>query len=130
MNPIETNKDFIRGYLQALSGQPKPLSLITRFVSHPGLIEHIEEIERAFPSYHLTAQQMIAEGDWVSVRGLFRGVHQGEFAGIAPTGRQVEAGLIILYRIEQERIVEYHLQFDLAGLLGQLNAAARATVLA
>ena len=69
---------------------------------------------------------MIAERDLVAVRGTFRGVHRGAFAGIDATGRQVSAGLMIIYRVKGDRIVEHWMQFDGAALVAQLTEAQAA----
>jgi predicted ester cyclase len=117
------NKKLIESYLQALSGHPKTPALVDKYVSDKELSEHIAKVEAAFPAYEIIAQDIIAEGDKVVLRGLFRGVHRGSFAGIEPTGQLVSAGLMISYRIQNERIVEHWMQFDLFGLLQQLNSA-------
>ena len=64
---------------------------------------------------------MLAEGDKVVVRSNFRGIHRGPFAGIEPTGKSVSVGLIIIYAIANGRIVDHWMQFDLFGLLQQLQ---------
>src|SRR5690349_11345329 len=121
MSDPTANKQLIEQYLNALSGKAKPRELVAWYVADPALIRHIEEVEQAFPEYRLAIDQMVAEGEWVAVRARFAGVHRGEFAGIAPTGREVEAGVVIFYRIQGQRIVEHHLQFDAAALIAQLQ---------
>src|ERR671912_2178490 len=44
------------------------------------------EFRQAFPDFHSTIEDQIAEGDKVVTRWTMRGTHQGEFRGIAPTG--------------------------------------------
>jgi predicted ester cyclase len=127
MSDIATNKRLVQEYLSALSGQPKPDVLVARFVADAGLAEHIRQIEAAFPAYELVPAQLIAEDDLVAVRGTFRGVHRGPFAGIDPTGRKVSADLMIVYRLAGSRIVEHWLQFDAAGLVSQLSAPIPST---
>jgi hypothetical protein len=121
MNTISENKQLIASYISALSGQPKTPELAARFVSDPLLLEHIREVEAAFPAYELIAEETIAERDLVVVRGTFRGVHRATFAGVGPSGKSVSAGLTIVYRIDGGRIAEHWLQFDLFGLLEQLK---------
>jgi predicted ester cyclase len=120
---VSTNKQLITDYLNSLSGQAKTPQLMAQFVSDPDLVKHIQDVEAGFPGYELIADQMIAEGDLVALRATFRGVHRGAFAGVEPTGRQVAAGVIIVYRIADGRIAQHWLQFDLFGLLGQLKGA-------
>ena len=119
------NKQFIGDYLHALSGNPKPLALVKRYVSDQALIEHISHVEASFPNYELIAHQVIAEGDLVAVRGTFKGTHRGaSFFGVEPSGAQASGDLMIIYRIENGRIAEHWLQFDGAALVAQLQNAA------
>jgi predicted ester cyclase len=117
---MSENKALIAAYLKALSGQPKTQVTVDRYVSDAALSKHIADVEAAFPQYELLALDTIEEGDRVAVRASFRGIHRGTFAGIAATGRKVEAGLIIVYRIESGKIAEHWMQFDLYSLLQQL----------
>ena len=115
-------KTLITDYLRTLSGQPKPLELVRRYVADERLAKHIAEIEAAFPSYEIIIEDLLAEGDKVVVRGEFRGIHRGPFAGIEPTGKSVSAGLIIIYAVASGRIVDHWMQFDLFTLLQQLQS--------
>ena len=49
---------------------------------------------------------IIAEGDKVVTRFRSNGTHEGEFKGIAPTGREVEIFEVCIYRIENGKIAE------------------------
>jgi predicted ester cyclase len=123
------NKRFVTEYLAALSGNPKPLTVVEQFVSDPALIEHISQCEAAFPSYEIAVHQVVAENDLVVVRGTFKGTHRGaSFFGVEPRGVEAAADLMIIYRIENGRIAEHWLQFDSAALVAQLhNVPAAAT---
>lgn len=121
------SKQFVGRYLQALSGQAKTPELVARYVSDTHLVEHIRQVEAAFPLYELVAEELIAERDLVAVRGMFHGVHQGSFAGIPATGRSVSAPLMIIYRIADGRIAEHWLYFDGAALAAQLASPAALT---
>ncbi len=65
---------------------------------------------------------MIAEGDHVGERWTGRGTHQGEFQGMAPTGRQVAVPGFVFYRIQSGKIAEFRGLFDGLGMLSQLGA--------
>ena len=121
MKSANENKQFVARYLDALSGKPKTPELVARFVSDRGLAEHIQQVEAAFPSYEIEVHELMAERDLVAVRGTFRGVHRGAFAGVDATGRPVSAGLMITYRIDGDQIVEHWMQFDGAALMAQLT---------
>ncbi len=60
----------------------------------------------AFPDFHSTLEDMIAEGDKVVQRFTVRGTHKGEWMGIAPTGKQIEMGGIAVHRLAGGKIVE------------------------
>jgi len=122
------NKQLIGRYLQALSGQAKPPSLVERFVSDPALAEHIRQAEAAFPFYELVAEDLVAEGELVALRGTFQGVQGGAFAGIEATGRSVSANLTLFYRIADGRIAQHWMQFDVASVIAQLTAPVAASV--
>jgi len=55
------------------------------------------------------------------VRYTNTATHQGEYAGIAPTGREVAWTGIIVFRIECGRIIETWAEWDRLGLLQQLQ---------
>jgi len=114
-------KTLITDYLRTLSGQPKTPDLVRRYVVDERLIQHITEVETAFPLYEIAIEGLLAEGNQVAVRGTFRGIHRGPFAGIDPTGKSVSAGLIVIYTLADGRIVDHSMQFDLLGLLQQLQ---------
>jgi predicted ester cyclase len=117
----EENKELIRRYLEAISGKPKPESVLRLFVAEQALIDHIQTAEAAFPLYHLDAEEMLAEGDLVSLRGKWRGVHQGPFAGIPPTGKPVEVTIFITYKVQGGKIVDHWMLTDNMMLLQQIG---------
>jgi predicted ester cyclase len=49
-------------------------------------MESFSRAEAAFPNYEIVAEDMLAEGDKVVLRGKFHGLHRGPFAGIEATG--------------------------------------------
>jgi predicted ester cyclase len=122
MNSVAIDsKQLIQEYFNALSGQPKTEELLDRYISDPGLKEHIRLAEDAFPKYELVPSLLVAETDLVAARCTFRGVHKGPFAGIQPTGRSVSIELMIFYRMRDSRIAEYWMQMDSRGLIDQLT---------
>ncbi len=122
MNSIATDtKQLVLEYLWAISGNPKTQNQLDLFVSDPRLVDHILQVEAAFPCYELIARQVIADGDLVALRGSFRGIHRGEFAGIAPTGNHIAFEMMIIYQIRDGRIAEHWMQFDFGGVADQLS---------
>jgi steroid delta-isomerase-like uncharacterized protein len=76
----------------------------------------------AFPDWHTTLEEMIAEDDQVAERWTGRGTHQGEFQGIAQTGRQVTVPGFVFYRVASGKITEFRGLFDGLSMLQQLGA--------
>jgi len=58
------------------------------------------DFRRGFPDVISTIEELIAEGDKVVARWRGRATHQGNYMGIAPTGKEVEFTGISFYRIE------------------------------
>jgi predicted ester cyclase len=75
----------------------------------------------AFPDMQWVMEDLIAEGDKVVSRYTFRGTHQGEFMGIAPTGKRVSFTGIEIDRIKDGKFVEAWFDEDHLGLMQQLG---------
>lgn len=118
----QENKDFIRRYLETLSGKPKPPELVDQFVADQPLKNHIAGGEQGFPGYTMDIDLMVAEDDLVSVIFRFGGTHTGPFMGIPATGKTVsEIPAHITYRVENGKIVDHWILLDSAALMQQLG---------
>lgn len=103
----------------------------TDFVNHdpnaPEVIDlegykrYIVTTRTGFPDFHVTQEDMIAEGDKVASRWTARGTHQGELLGIQPTGKQATWTGISIYRFADGKIVEAWWNKDVLGMLQQLG---------
>jgi len=60
---------------------------------------------KAFPDFHETIEDIIAEGDKVWVLLTYTGTHTGEWLGLAPTGKKITCRAIDIYRIVNGKIV-------------------------
>ena len=79
------------------------------------------EFRSAFPDFHSTIEDQIAEGDKVVTRFTFRVTHQGELWGIPATGREVEVRSVSTNRIEGGKIAEHWTSADQLGMMQQLG---------
>jgi steroid delta-isomerase-like uncharacterized protein len=61
---------------------------------------------RVYPDLHLSVDDVIAEGDKIVARNTVTGTHQGEFMGVAPTGKSVTYNEIFIFRFADGRVVE------------------------
>jgi steroid delta-isomerase-like uncharacterized protein len=84
----------------------------------------IAGILRAFPDFHITIDDVVAEGDQVAVRLTARGTNTGDMA--APrshpaTGKQVTITGIAIARIADGQFAEIWHQVDWLGMFQQLG---------
>jgi len=90
--------------------------------------QFITDFLTAFPDWHITIDDMIAEGDKVAIILTERGTQKGTFQGIAPTGKQVKYTAINVYQIANGKIVGFTTdEGDLMPVLQQLGALVQAT---
>ena len=87
-----------------------------------GLRQSLTMQRTAFPDFHFTIEDIMAEGDKVAFRWTYRGTHKGEYMGIAPTGKQLTMPGISIIRIAGGKIVEVWAEMDMLGLLQQIGA--------
>ncbi len=80
-------------------------------------------LRAAFPDLHVTAEDIIAEGDKVVVRGTISGTHKGEFMGIPATGKEGRVTGISTFRLADGKVCEGWAESDSLGLLIQLGLA-------
>lgn len=117
------NKDLVRRYLAEVSGKDKPAEMLDKYVADEELKQHIAVFEAAFPRYELIADDLVAEGDRVALRGTVKGHHTGELMGIPPTGKTVSLPVLLIYRLANGKIAEHWMGVDRLALLEQLGVA-------
>ena len=81
----------------------------------------ISAYRNAFPDLHFTIDEQIAEGDTVVTRWTAHGTHNGELAGLPPTGKPATVVGMGIDRVENGKIVESWGLFDQFGMLQQLG---------
>jgi serine phosphatase RsbU (regulator of sigma subunit) len=78
------------------------------------------EFRKALSDIHASIEDQIAEGDKVMTRWRIRGALQGEFRGIAPTGKELELNGIGIFRFSPEgKVVESWDSYDQLNLMQQ-----------
>jgi steroid delta-isomerase-like uncharacterized protein len=75
----------------------------------------------AFHGLQVTIEDIKADGDTVTARFTARGVHQGEFMGLPPTGKSITMTGIEMFRIKEGKIAELWGEANLMGLMQQLG---------
>jgi predicted ester cyclase len=81
-----------------------------------------EQVWAAFPNPQLTFEDVIEEGDKLAIRFTMRATHQGDFMGIAPTGKEINLVGITILHFTGGKVVERWNQVDMLGLMQQLSA--------
>jgi predicted ester cyclase len=91
---------------------------------HPGMGQTRKVhpmIHTIFPDYHHAIEQVIIDGDMVAVRLIASGTHQAPFMGVAPTGKLITIGVLMMMRVKDGKIIEYWANADMASTLEQLG---------
>jgi predicted ester cyclase len=87
--------------------------------------EEIEWFRSAVPDLTYIVEDQVAEGDKVVTRYTASGTHQGEFFGVAPTGKRIEMSGIQIDRFDESgKMVEEWPEYDLLGAMKQMGAVA------
>ena len=103
------------------------------FVEHeemPGLEPSKEGVKQlfhmyraAFPDLRMEAQDVLVSGDKAVARVRATGTHQGEFMGMAATGKSVDVQLIDITRFGDDGLAREHWGvFDALAMMQQLGA--------
>jgi steroid delta-isomerase-like uncharacterized protein len=60
----------------------------------------------AFPDRIFSVEDILAKGDKVVSRYIFKGTHEGDIEGLPATGKKIEYPGIEIFRVENGKIVE------------------------
>ena len=115
---IEENKALIRILFEAFNRGN--LAIVDEvfsphFVDHStpdqtigpqGVKDYFAMVHTGFPDMQVAIDVLIAEGDSLAVRTVWRGTHLGEYEGVAATSKQVVRTMIQIFRIADGKIVE------------------------
>ena len=86
-----------------------------------GFKQNVAAARSAFPDWHLEIVDQVAEGDKVVTRYVATGTHQGELAGIPPTGKRVEVPGMGIDYFSGDKICESWEYYDVMGMMQQLG---------
>lgn len=127
---MDENKAIVRSFIEAYNN--RSLDFLD-FVA-PDYIDHEKNIGQeglkqlftmgltAFPDWHESIEDTIAEGDKVWVRLTYTGTHRGEFMGLTPTGKKITSKAVDIYRIVNGKLAEYWNVTDNASIFKQVGA--------
>ena len=128
---LEENKAIVRRMIEAYNKHN--LDWFDEFIA-PDYFDHTNQVGpeglkqlfnmafKAFPDWHETIEDIIAEGDKVWVRLTYTGTHTGEFFGLAPTGKKVTMTSVAIYRIVNGKLVEGRFIDNNLGMFKKIGA--------
>ena len=98
----------------------------TAFPGFPPGLEGARAIAAAnrqmIPDFHVSIEELIAEGDRVAALITITGTHTRTMLGISPTGKAFSVVGMSLFRIAGGKIVEHRGVGDIVGVLQQIGA--------
>ena len=77
----------------------------------------------AFPDCQFTIDNLIGEGEMVSLSYTFNGTHSGPLQDVPPTGKRVSVSGVSVSRVVDGKSVEENVTWDALGLMRQLGLA-------
>jgi steroid delta-isomerase-like uncharacterized protein len=132
----ETNKARYREFIQAIFNEAR-FDALDNFLDPSyaireappgtpsggdGVKQIVTMFRSAFPDLVITLDEVIAEGDVVAARSTVGGTHEGEFMGMAPTGKSFSIRSLTFVRLKDGRLTESWVKNDVASLMAQLSA--------
>ena len=87
----------------------------------------IAGLRQAISGLTFTIDDVVADGDNVTIRWIAEGTHGGELLGFAGTGRPLAIRGVDMYRLEVGRIAESWTFWDLPGMLRTVSAPVAAS---
>ncbi len=87
-----------------------------------GFKDMFRAMRAAFPDLQVTPEHMTATEDDVALAYTIAGTHQGDFLGVAPTGRKITARGVQIGRFENGKLAERWGSSDQLAILQQLGA--------
>jgi steroid delta-isomerase-like uncharacterized protein len=85
----------------------------------------VTSLRQGFPDIRFTIEDLIAEGDRVTVRWKWQGTHTGVFNGIPASQKQVTNDGIVIYQLAGGKIVRAWLQTDRLGVLQEIGVVSK-----
>ena len=135
---LDQNKQIARRYYEECWNQGK-VDRLGQFVSRDcrihdpvfpnltsgleRLTDHINMCRNSFPDLRFSIDDTIAERDEVVVHWTGRGTQSGSFLGIQPTHKTASVSGTSIFRIQNQKISEQFVDWNLLTLLEQLGAA-------
>lgn len=91
----------------------------------PDIRENIGQLFAAFDELQLDEDLLFGGDGHVCARWTLRGVHVGEYGGVAPTGREIAVDTCEVYTFTGDKVTECHVYGEAMSIFNQLSGSAR-----
>ena len=78
----------------------------------------------AFPDFRLNIDELLADGDKITLRWTFTGTQNGPLGGIAASGKSVSVPGIAIFQVASGKAREVRMLWDKYALMQQIGALA------
>lgn len=78
----------------------------TRQTDGGALRELVDGYRSGFPDLQFDVEDLVGEGDRVAARLRLRGTHRGVWRGVRGTGQSIDIDVMMVFRFEDDRLVE------------------------
>jgi predicted ester cyclase len=117
-------KQIVEAYIAEVLNRGD-MDAVELLIADETLRQRVAAFRAAFPDLRVTTNELLAEGDPVAFHFTGGGTHRGVFEGCPPTGRPWIASCTAIYRVDEARIVDFHVTWDLLALMEQLGCIRR-----
>jgi predicted ester cyclase len=92
---------------------------------HPlGIEEHLRmlyKMANTFSNQVHHIDLLLADGDYIAVRGRLTAIHSGEFRGIEATNKPIEVSFNLIMQILEGQIADEFMELNPMSIIAQLN---------
>jgi steroid delta-isomerase-like uncharacterized protein len=104
---------------QVSAAAPKPAAGVT---AKQATVGFFSARLKGMPDLSVAIEAALGTGDMAAASFVYTGTHQGDYFGVAPTGKHLRFTSCDIFRTRDGRIAEHWGMGDIAGLLAQLKA--------
>jgi predicted ester cyclase len=90
----------------------------------PDIRDNTRQLFAAFDEFHLDEDLLFGGDGHVCARWTLRGVHAGEYGGIAPTHRKIAVETCEVYTFTGDKVTECHVYGDAMSIFNQISGSA------
>jgi predicted ester cyclase len=115
------NAGDIDGYLDGFSpDSPRRISGLTTPLTLDDIRANLTLLTTAFDRLHLDEDLLFGARGFVCARWTLRGVHVGDYGGIAPTNRDIAVESCEIYAVTAGKVVESWVYSEMTSLFDQI----------